>query len=156
MKLKTFEQFAVKNLSEWGIQKGSQYAARLELAYDEMCCIFKQSKHHLDVELESLRQENERLKEEILELVELGTDQRVCERIKELEAELEEEKKVVDFYADKNNWEVSRFTRINLVDLSPKEDHEFERNFGKYEMKIGGKRARERQKQRKGERGEKV
>ncbi len=61
------------------------------------------------------------------------------ERIKELEDELKEERAVVDFYADRNtSWESYRIIPQDREQFSPTE------------LRVGGRRARERQKQRKG------
>lgn len=57
---------------------------------------------------------------------------------------------IVDFYADPDNWSVSKFSAITVRDLSPREDKETVRKTEYTEYNIGGTLARLRQKQRGG------
>lgn len=67
-----------------------------------------------------------------------------------VKAELEEERKVVDWYADKGNWfggNVSVF-KEEFLEIDDVDSTNSIRQDGKTAYKVGGKRARERQKAR--------
>lgn len=82
-------------------------------------------------EIKRLKAENEKLKKDIIELVDLGTDQVVTEKIVRLEAQLAKAEEVIKFYANPIHWD----DRI-LIRLSDEEPTKT----GDY---TGGKRARE-------------
>lgn len=58
-KIKPWEQFVKEQLGEFEIQKGSQFEARLLLAYEEMCQIFKTAEHQYNYRIQQLESELE-------------------------------------------------------------------------------------------------
>lgn len=56
--MKTFKQFMKDTAPQYDIQSGSNYAAKLELAYDEICQIFIKEKYKLVYKIKNLENEN--------------------------------------------------------------------------------------------------
>ena len=60
----TFEHFIKHKCPEYAIEKGSQFEAKLWLAYDEMQDIFKKEEYKLNYKIGQLEKENKKLKED--------------------------------------------------------------------------------------------
>jgi hypothetical protein len=75
-----------------------------------------------------LEKNNERLKNEIIELIDLGTDQVVTEKIVKLEARIKSARECIDFYSNDDNWIEPWSENADVVDRDNLE---------------GGKRAKE-------------
>lgn len=60
--MKDWDKFVKEKLSEFEIQKGSQYEAKLFLAYEEMTHIFLNKEHRFKQQITQLKKENEKLR----------------------------------------------------------------------------------------------
>ena len=80
-------KFVKERLSEYGIQKGSSFEAKLYLAFNDMESIFSNERQGFKLKISKLEAENAELKA----------------RLAHVENELEKEREVVEFYGDCKN-----------------------------------------------------
>ena len=74
---KSFENFIKEDCKEYQIKKGSDFEARLYLAYEEMMGIFKNEEHKLKYKIDQLKKELDLERARICEL-EKSTKRKFC------------------------------------------------------------------------------
>lgn len=135
----TVERLSARNGSKIGVYYEEDVVLRLR----GTCRTFEAQLSGRDKEIESLKARNKELEERAGELY--GEKLDLKAQLEATKKELELEREVVDFYADRNNWRYSGKDRFN--NTFNYQDAELVIT-GKQRDNIGGKRARARVRER--------